>query len=455
VFRSVSDGATLWEVVLPAEAVRLPKDIAAADRVLADPGLVEVFRRYFSPDQGRRSIPLDTFVRLMFLKWHFGVGYDQLVEWVEGSITLRVFARIGIDQPVPDPSTLKRIAKRCGVEAVEALNQVLVVGAGRRGLVDVSRVRVDSTIVDANLAYPTDSGLLTKAVKGLVAAGERLSSPLGLGVRVDDVGDELADLNREIGAWARSRHPDRADEILVVTDQIADLARRVGSQALTVVEAAAPLLATKDRAPKGTRRALNTMRALLGVLDDLVFQATERARERPVPAAQKRLSLHDTDARPMSKGTTRKGTQFGYTAQIAEDANGLIIDYGVHIGQPGDSDLIGPAIQSITAALSVPQVVTADKTYGAAHAREALTEAGVGLVAIVAKGNQSPERQTVEATDTFKAHTRWRAGIEARISTLKRDHGWDRTRMSGITGARTWLGWGIFSHNTLKEARLL
>ena len=87
-----------------------------------------------------------------------------------------MFARIGIDQPVPDPSTLKRITKRCGPEAVEALNRVLVTGADRRGLVDTSRVRLDSTIVDANVAYPTDSGLLTKAVKGLVTAAARLSS---------------------------------------------------------------------------------------------------------------------------------------------------------------------------------------------------------------------------------------------------------------------------------------
>ena len=134
---------------------------------------------------------------------------------------------------------------------------------------------------------------------------------------------------------------------------------------------------------------MNTIRALLGVLDHLVFQATERVRERPVPAAAKRLSLHDTDARPMSKGTTLKGTQFGYTAQIAEDATGLIIDYGAHIGQPGDSDLIGPAIQAIAATLRPPPVVTADKTYGAAHARVALTEAGVSLVAITSAAVRS------------------------------------------------------------------
>jgi transposase, IS5 family len=445
----------LWEVVLPAEAVRLPKDLAAADRVLADPALLEVFRPYFSPDQGRRSIPLEVYVRLMFLKTYLRVGHGRLVEWVEGSITYRVFARIGIDQPVPDPSTLKRITKRCGGDAVEALNRVLLAGAGRRGLIDTSRVRVDSTIVDANVAYPTDSGLLTKAVKRLTTAADRLSTALGLAVSVDDATEELAGLNRQIGTWARSRHHDRRDQILALTDQIADLARRVGVQAATVAEAATLVLAARDRAPKRTRRALHTIRALLEVLDDLVFQATERAHGRPVPAAAKRLSLHDTDARPMSKGTTRKGTQFGYTAQIAEDANGLVIDYGVHIGQPGDSDLIGPAIQAIADTIGVPQVVTADKTYGAAHAREALTETGVGLVAIVAKGKPGSERQAVEATDTFKGHTQWRAGIEARISTLKRDHGWNRTRMPGITGARTWLGWGIFSHNTLKQARLL
>lgn len=446
----------MWDSVLPGEARRLPVKLAAADRLLADGRLPEVFRPYFSADRGRRSIPMETFIRLMYLKSYLRLGYERLVEEVTGSITYRVFARIGIDQPVPDRSTLTYIVGRCGPEAIAELNRVVVEIAHQLGVVDVSRVRVDSTIVDANIAYPTDSGLLTKAVKTIVGAASNLTAGLGLDAWVEDTTEDLKDLNRQIGAWARSKHADRKDQILVLTDQIADLARRAGCQALIVVEEATGALEGALWAPKGVRRALRSLTRVLAVLDALVFQAVERARERPVPNAQKRLSVHDGDARCASKGTTRKGTQFGYTADIAEDAAGLIVDYGVHIGQPCDSDLIVPAVRNIIETLGcVPTVVTADQTYGAAHARQGLTDAGVELVAIIAKGKPGPERLAVEATTEFKAHTRWRAGIEARVSTLKRDHGWDRSRMPGIGGARTWLGWGIFSHNTRKLAALL
>jgi IS5 family transposase len=273
---------------------------------------------------------------------------------------------------------------------------------------------------------------------------------------VDDPTRHVKELNRQIGAESRSRRPDRKDQILVLTDEIAQLAARTGSQAAEVAGQATVALDDIPRAPKGAHRALTALNSVLDVLDQLVYQATERARERPVPNAQKRLSLRDGDARCVSKGTTRKGTQFGYTADITEDAAGLIIDYGVHIGQPSDSDLIGPAITNISETVGrVPGAVTADQTYGAAHARQALTDAGVDLVAIKARGNPGPGQQVLEATEAFTAHTQWRAGIEARVSTLKRDHGWDRTRMPGITGARTHLGWGIFSHNTRKLGTIL
>lgn len=454
-FRSVADGATLWEVVLPAEARQLPKRLAKADRLLADSRLPEVFRPYFSADAGRRTIPMETFIRLMYLKSYLKMGYERLVEEVTGSITYRVFARVGIDQPVPDKSTLTYIVQRCGPDAVAALNQVMVEIGRELGVVDVSKVRTDSTIVDANIAYPTDSGLLTKAVKRIVGAAGILTAGLGLDASVEDTTEELKDLNRQIGAWSRSKKPDRKDQILVLTDQIADLASRAGSEAVTVAAEAAAALQSVTAAPKGSRRAFKSLTGVLAVLDQVVFQAVERARERPVPNAAKRLSLNDGDARCVSKGTTRKGTQFGYTADISEDAAGIILDYGAYIGQPGDSDLILPAVQNIADTVGVPAAVTADQTYGAALARQGLTDAGVGLVAIKAKGKPGPERLAVEATTEFKALTRWRAGIEGRISTLKRDHGWDRTRMPGIEGALTWLGWGVFSHNTRKLGTLL
>lgn len=456
-FRTVSDGWTLWDSVLPAEAWQLPPELARADRVLDHPELLEVFRSEFSPDRGRRSIPMEMFLRLMYLKWSNRWGYDRLIETVSGSITYKVFARIPIDVPVPDPSTLKHLVKRFRPATIARLNEVLVGLADGAGVVDVSRVRVDTTTVDADIAYPTDSGLLTKAIRQLVTAGNVLTVRLGLDARVDDWTSEVKDLNRQIGAWARTRRPERKAEILQITDQLADVALEASSQAEAVFDQAVEALAGTARAPKRTRRALTRLHQAIEALPALVSQANARVRAQPVPAADKRLSIRDRDARPIKKATTpRKGIQFGYTAQIVEDAAGLIIDHDVFVGQPADGELIEPAIKRVAERCGTPTTVTADKTYGTNASRQALTDLGVTTVAIGYKSNQNPPPPpTPDHARQINDAIRWRAGIEARVSTLKRDHGWDRTRMPNLTGARTWLGFGVFAHNTRKLARLL
>ncbi len=454
-FRSVSQSVTLWEAVLPEEVLVMPPVLAGADRWLADPGLVEVYRPFFSATSGRYSIPMDSYLRLMFLKWYLGVGYERLCVEVAGNVTFRLFTRVGLCGTVPDPSTLKRITARCGPGPVETLNDLMIRAGAACGEVDVSRVRVDTTFVDANIRHPRDSSLLGEAIRTLLTKSQLLVDRLGLDVGVDPGADaELVGLQGELARWGRSRHPGRVDEILVCTDQIAQLTAATAEQAASVVTAARRAITGRQRVPRGVRRAINTMTKVLGSVDQLVYQAVERARERPVPAADKRVSLHDGDARPMRKATTaHKGVQFAYTAEITEDNNGLIVDHQVHVGQPGDATLIGPAITRVTTRTgTTPTVVAADGTFGAAHTREELTNTGVGLVAIKALGNPSPAQQELETSSEFTLHRQWRAGVEARISHLKRDFGWDRTRMSNHTGARTWLGWGVFAHNTQKLA---
>lgn len=456
-FRSVSGERSLWEAVLPAEVLMLPPVLAGADRWLTDPGLVEVFRPYFSADRGRRSIPMDTYVRMMFLKRRLRMGYERLCAEVGGSVTYRLFCGIGLTGSVPHHSTLKSITTRCGPDAVTRLNDVVVRTAAAGGEVDVSRVRTDTTFVDANVRHPRDSSLLGEAIRKLVGRSELLIDRLGLDdVEIDTSAvDDLTRLQADLARWGRSRHADRVDEILVLTDEIADLAASVAAQATAVLTAARRVLPDRGWVPKGTRRAVNVVTKVLATVAALVHQATQRARHRPVPASDKRVSLHDTDARPMRKGTTKhKGTQFAYTGEVTEDNGGLVVDHEIHIGQPPDADLIAPAVQRVTNRVGdTPAAVTADGTYGSVAARDSLTQAGVDCVAIKALGTPDSDQTDLEATTRFTECRRWRSGVEARISHLKRDHQWDRSRMSNLTGAQIWLGWGVFTHNITKLAQ--
>ena len=116
---------------------------------------------------------METYLRLMFLKFRYRLGFESLCREVSDSITWRGFCRIGIDQPVPHPTTLMKLTTRCGSAAVEGLNEALLAKAAEAKVLRCSRIRVDTTVVASNVSYPTDSGLLAKAVNRIAATGRR------------------------------------------------------------------------------------------------------------------------------------------------------------------------------------------------------------------------------------------------------------------------------------------
>ena len=181
-FRTVGDQPSLWESMLPAEVLRVPSELARVDALLDDPAFFAPFAPFFDPVLGRPSIPMETYLRLMFLKFRYRLGYESLCREVADSISWRRFARIPLDRRVPHPTTLMKITTRCGEPAVTGLNEALLAKAAQAKLLRVGRVRADTTVVPANVAYPTDSGLLAKAVgkiapDGAPGAGRRRRHP--------------------------------------------------------------------------------------------------------------------------------------------------------------------------------------------------------------------------------------------------------------------------------------
>jgi transposase, IS5 family len=164
VLRTVRDRPTLWEALLPPEALVMPAELEAVDRLLDDPRLFEPFRRWFDPELGRPPIPIETYLRLMFLKYRFRLGYETLCVEVADSLTWRRFCRIPIGESVPHPSTLMKITTRCGPGLIDELNAGLLAAAVEAGVVDIDWLRADTTVVPADIKYPTDSGLLVRGI---------------------------------------------------------------------------------------------------------------------------------------------------------------------------------------------------------------------------------------------------------------------------------------------------
>jgi len=167
------------------------------------------------------------------------------------------------------------------------------------------------------------------------------------------------------------------------------------------------------------------------------------------------VSLHDTQARPIAKGRLGKPVEFGYKAQFVDNDDGIVLDHNVELGNPPDAPQLAPAIDRVTELTGrAPRVVTADRGYGEAAVDRQLLDRGVRSVVIPRKGQPGKARREVEHRRTFRRQVKWRTGCEGRVSSLKRQYGWDRTRIDSLEGARTWAGQGVFTTNLVKIAAL-
>src|SRR5262245_7183120 len=206
VFRTVGDQCSLWESILPEEVRRLPEELARVDALLDDSAFFAPFVPFFDPRMGRPSTPMEVYLRLMFLKFRYRLGYEALCREVSDSITWRRFCRIGLDGAVPHPTTLMKLTTRCGSAAVDGLNEALLAKAAAAKLLRTGRIRVDTTVVPANVAYPTDSSLLAKAVRRIAATGKRIQAAGGASrTRVRDRSRAVGKRAHEIAAKLRTR----------------------------------------------------------------------------------------------------------------------------------------------------------------------------------------------------------------------------------------------------------
>jgi IS5 family transposase len=313
VFRTISGPVPPWESLLPAELLRLPEELARVDALLDDPAFFAPFAPYFHPVLGRPSTPIECYLRLMFLKFRYRLGYESLCAEVSDSISWRRFCRIGMDAKVPHPTTLMTLTTRCGQDAVAGLNEALLVKAAGARLLRTGRVRADTTVIAANVAYPTDVGLLARAVGKLVRAARRVQAAGGAtGTVMTDRRRAAGRRAREMAATMRARAKLGRDEssaaIARATGDLADLAETAAAQAAAVLRNGRRAVgrALSGRMRGRLRRALGELAVTVERTATVVAQARSRLAGQMPDGATRLVSLHDPDARPIRKGRIGK-----------------------------------------------------------------------------------------------------------------------------------------------------
>jgi transposase, IS5 family len=448
---------TLWETILPECLLPLPAGLAEIDQLLDDPSFFEPFRRFFSPCFGRPSIPVETYLRMMYLRFRYRLGYEMLCTEVTDSLAWRRFCRIALGERVPHPSTLEKITSRCGEQLIHELNERLLAKAADERVLRLDKVRVDTTVLPANVAYPTDSGLLAKGVAKMARLVKRLQAA-GLASRTV-TRDRTRSVRRrahDIGAWLRRRSDEAKAEVLAITAELAEIGETASTEALRVVANARRSLARSGQATGRALAMIADLEQTARLMNKIVAQTRVRVTGAIPDGATRIVSLHDEDARPIAKGRLGKPVEFGYKAQIADNLDGIVLDYEVHLGNPPDAPMLAPAIARIKERFGrAPRAVTADRGYGEAGIEDSVRALGVKKVVIPLKGKPSAARRELQRKRGFVALVKWRTGSEARVSVLKHNWGWSRTLMDGEDGAATWAGWGVFGHNSNKISRLV
>jgi IS5 family transposase len=436
-------GESLWEAVLPAELRELPAELAKVDAILEDDRFLAPFRARLTARIGRPTIPIETYLRLMYLKHRYGMGYETLCREVSDSFTWRRFCRIALDGRVPDPSTLMKLTKRLGPGLLDELNAELLSLACERRVLRSRRLRVDTTIVEADIRSPTDSGLCAHAVSRLTRLAKRVKAA-GLAPR-----SRLRDRRRSVGKRVRAISAVRARGRLAL-GTIDRLTGEIAQRAKQTVREARAVAAEARRLAKRRRGGalVDQLERELEAAEQVLAQTDLRlAGQRTIP--DRRISLVDPDARPVRMGRPQRPTEFGYKARVADTVEGFVIADVPDRGGPTDGSLLDGAIAKAKQVGMQVRSVYADRGFGTSTGDAALTRHRIRDPVIPRQQRAAP----IEHTRGWKRRYRFRNGLEGRISQLKRK-GLRRTRLRSLAGAQTWVAGIVLTHNLQRMALL-
>jgi IS5 family transposase len=444
----------LWDDVLPVEVKELPEDLAALDRLMCDPELlwplVERWQQEFRETgrlvltEGRPTIPLESYVRLMVLKARYGWGYRTLVAEVSDSIHLRRFCRISLTERVPDESTVRKLTRRIGAETVAGLTRALIVKATREKRFRPRAVRIDSTVIEADIKHPTDAGLASQGVRALAREGRKLARLVGeKRLRVRDRSRAMGGKLRGIARTIRRRSGEAKSQVLKLTSETGELLERSVKEARRL--AAGARRKARGRGARAKLTAARQLEELAQRCEKVTRQICQRVAGEKI--TDRIVSLADPDARPIRKGKIGKPTEFGYVSQLAEvtehtkrGARGLILPASHQIGNPSENTLLPGTVAELMRLGIRPREVAVDGGFQPTPTNAALAELEAKTVFIA--GHQEPASRR-----TKRRLARYRTGTEGRVSHLKRRYGLGRSRLKGDHGEQIWTEWAILAYD--------
>jgi len=427
-----------------------------ADQVLEDEQLVTAVyealarRSPRSRTRGRRGTPAEVVLRLLLLKHIRNWSYRVLEREVRANLVYRDFTRVGAAK-VPDAKSMGRWGVALGPEGVEKIHERVVKIAQEKQVVQGRKMRLDTTVVETNIHYPTDSNLLGDGVRVLIRAMKRIAEiARKQGAKLRDRSRSVKFRILEIGRIARTKGgPNRErlqqgyEKLLSTVGRVVGQAKRFSDEIAKGVKRSADVM--QQAALKGLRQELDT---IVPRVQQVIRQAKQRIFGGDTHVAEKLVSIFEPTTEIIRKGKASKPTEFGKMVKIQEGENQIITDYAVYEKRPSDSELVIPAIDAHEKQLGcTPRLLAGDAAFYSAKNEAAAHDRGVKRVCIPSRSTKSAERKREQKKRWFKQGQKWRTGCEGRISVLKRRHGLRRCLYKGDGGMNRWVGLGVIADN--------
>lgn len=434
------------------------------DKFLEDEDLVKIVREALekrhphSRTRGRLGTPAEVVLRLMALKHLRNWSYQTLEREVRANVVYREFTRIR-GEKVPDAKTMVRWGKALGPEVTRAIHEKVLDLGHKRGVVRGRKLRVDTTVVETDIHYPTDSGLLGDVVRVLTRTMKQIERQVG------DVGTRLRDRTRgvkhrliEIGRSAMRKSEGAVERRTEAYRKLMATTKKVMGQAKSFSEEVA---AGVKRASTPLGQVLieawgKYLEEISGLAARVLKQTQARVLEGNQHYTDKIYSIFEVHTEAIRKGKLSKPTEFGKLVKIQEAEHQIITDYEVFLARPADQKLLIPAIEKHREIFGrVPQLVATDAGFFSLENKRQAKELGVNRVAVPNRKGRDQSRSKEQKQRWFRRAQRWRVGCEGRISVLKRRHGLRRCRYRGMDGMERWVGWGVIADNLIHIGKLL
>jgi IS5 family transposase len=426
------------------------------DGILDDDELYQMVRADMSQrfartiETGRPATPVEVVLRMLAVKHLYNLSYEQTERQVRDSLVLRHFCRVYFHD-VPDDTTLIRWANQIQPETLVAFNQRLTQMAYQLKVTRGRKLRTDGTVVESHISYPSDSKLLADGVRVISRTLKRLQ------VKLCDETDLATTLFRDrtrsarnqarrIQRRARQRSAQAKDDMRLAYQRLVEVAKASVRQALTLVEH------LQEHADEGHASLVAELETLLPNVGQVIDQTVRRVfRGESVPAAEKLVSLFEPHTDIIRRKKPGKETEFGHKVWLDEVDGGVVTRWQIMPGNPPEVTQWQPAIDYHVQQFGRPPTqASADRGLYSPQNESYAHKQGVERVILPKPGRVSEARRQHEAQSWFRRGRRFHAGVEGRISVLKRKHGLDRARYHGEEGFARWVGWGVIANNLTK-----